>query len=178
MAQFNEAAEHAGVLADSTHAKVSAPAPPATVVQREPIGRNQGVELERLGDEIAELAAHLHAATYRLLVMLREFDDRGGWGGGFRSCAHWLSWRTGIALGAAREKVRAARALQHLPRISEAMRLGQLSFAKVRACTRVATRDNEEHLLELARQGTASHLERIVRAWRRVDRLEERYQEQ
>ncbi|MGH7552331.1 MAG: hypothetical protein ACREMQ_04820 [Longimicrobiales bacterium] len=54
-------------------------------------------ELERLGDEIAELAAHLHAGTYRLLVMLREFDERGGWwSGGFRSCAHWLSWRTSV----------------------------------------------------------------------------------
>ncbi|HUF27373.1 MAG TPA: hypothetical protein VMM18_10385, partial [Gemmatimonadaceae bacterium] len=60
--------------------------------------------LERLGDEIAELAAHLHSATYRLLVRLREFDEREGWGGGFMSCAHWLSWRTGIAPGAAREK--------------------------------------------------------------------------
>src|SRR5262245_54046349 len=117
------------VLADSTHARgsVSASASashnsPATVVQREPIHRNQAGELEQLGDEIAELAAHLHAGIYRLLVMLREFDERGGWGGGFRSCAHWLSWRTGIALGAAREKVRVARALQHLPRISESMR--------------------------------------------------------
>ena len=61
-------------------------------------------ELERLGDGIAELAAHVHAATYRLLVMLAEFDRRGGWGGGFRSCAHWLSWRTRVDLGAARAR--------------------------------------------------------------------------
>ena len=59
-------------------------------------------ELERLGDEIAELAAHIHAATYRLLVLIREFDQREGWGTGFKTCAHWLSWRTGIALGPAR----------------------------------------------------------------------------
>ena len=37
------------------------------------------VELERLGDEIAELAAHLDAATARLLDLIREFDARGGW---------------------------------------------------------------------------------------------------
>jgi hypothetical protein len=66
-------------------------------------------ELDRIGEEIATLAAHVHAATYQLLVLLAEFDGRGGWGGGgFRSCAHWLSWRTGIAAGAAREKVRSA----------------------------------------------------------------------
>ncbi|MGH7553867.1 MAG: DUF222 domain-containing protein [Longimicrobiales bacterium] len=134
-------------------------------------------EFERLGDEIAELAAHLHSATYRLLVMLREFDERGGWCGGFRSCAHWLSWRTGIGLGAAREKMRVARALAQLPQLSEAKRRGELSFAKVRATTRVATPANEEDLLELARQGTASHIEKIVRAWRRVDRLEEQFNE-
>ncbi len=148
-----------------------------TIDARTRAGRDETAELERLGDEIAELAAQLHAAAYRLLVMLREFDERGGWSGGFRSCAHWLSWRTGIGLGAAREKVRVARALQQLPRLSEAMRRGELSFAKVRACSRVATPANEEQLLELARQGTASHLERIVRAWRRVDRLEEQFHE-
>src|SRR5262245_29483501 len=88
--------------------------------------RSELRDLERLGDEIAELAAHVHAATYQLLVMLREFDERGGWSGGFRSCAHWLSWRTGIAPGAAREKLRVARALEPLPRLSEAMGRGEL----------------------------------------------------
>ena len=43
-------------------------------------------ELDRLGDEIAELSAHLDAATARLLDLIREFDARGGWGNGFRSC--------------------------------------------------------------------------------------------
>ena len=46
-------------------------------------------ELDRLGDEIAELSAYLEAATARLLDLIREFDARGGWGNGFRSCAHW-----------------------------------------------------------------------------------------
>src|SRR5262249_34773644 len=73
-------------------------------------------ELERLGDEISELAAHLDAATARLLDLIREFDERGGWGNGFASCAQWLAWRVGLALGAAREHVRVARALASLPR--------------------------------------------------------------
>ena len=37
------------------------------------------VELDPPGDEIAELAAHLDAATARLLDLIREFDARGGW---------------------------------------------------------------------------------------------------
>ena len=38
--------------------------------------------LDRLGDEIAELSAHLDAATARLLALIREFDARGGWNNG------------------------------------------------------------------------------------------------
>ncbi|MEE4190328.1 MAG: hypothetical protein V2I66_02050, partial [Halieaceae bacterium] len=69
-------------------------------------------QLAQLEDEITELAAHLNAATYRLLALIAEFDARGGWGGaGLKSCAHWLNWKCGIALGAAREKVRVAHAL-------------------------------------------------------------------
>ena len=134
-------------------------------------------DLERLGDEIAELAAHLDAATYRLLVLIREFDAREGWRSGFRTCAHWLSWRTGIDLGAAREKVRVARALEHLPLLSTAMRRAELSYSKARALTRVATAENEEELMGFAQHATASHVETLVRTWRRVDRFEERDQE-
>src|SRR2546428_2105532 len=131
------------------------------------------VELERLGDQIAEMSAHLDAATARLLDLIREFDDRGGWGNGFRSCAHWLTWRIGLDQGAARERVRGARALGRLPRLATALARGELSYAKVRAVTRVATPETEERLLKVARAGTAAHVERIVRGWRCVDRKAE-----
>ena len=126
--------------------------------------------LDRLGDEIAELAAHLEAATARLLDLIRAFDARGGWNTGFRSCAEWLSWRVGLDLGAAREKVRVARALGTLPALAQALACGELSYAKVRALTRVATPETEARLLAVGRAGTAAHVERIVRGWRRVDR--------
>jgi len=131
------------------------------------------VELERLGDQIAELAAHLDAATARLLDLIREFDARGGWGNGFSSCAAWLTWRVGLDPGAARERVRVARALGSLPRLKEALARGELSYSKVRALTRVATPETEERLLAVGRVGTAEHVERIVRGWRRVDRIAE-----
>ena len=135
--------------------------------------KNAAVELERLGDEIAELAAHLDAATARLLDLIRDFDARAGWNTGFRSCAHWLSWRVGLDLGAARERVRVAHALGTLPLLSQALARGELSYAKVRALTRVATPATEERLLVVGRAGTAAEVERIVRGWRRVDRLTE-----
>src|SRR5438445_4188972 len=131
------------------------------------------VELDRLGDQIAELSAHLEAATARLLDLIREFDARGGWNTGFRSCADWLSWRVGLELGAARERVRVARALATLPRLAQALARGKLSYSKVRALTRVAAPDTEERLLAVGMAGTAHHVERIVRGWRRVDRLAE-----
>ena len=133
--------------------------------------------LDRLGDEIAELSAHLDAATARLLDLIREFDAREGWNNGFRSCAAWLSWRVGLDLGAARERVRVAHALETLPRLAQALARGELSYAKVRALTRVATPDTEERLLGVGRAGTAEHVERIVRGWRRADRKVESCEE-
>jgi hypothetical protein len=130
-------------------------------------------ELDRLGDEIAALSAHLDAATAHLLALIREFDARGGWGQGCRSCAHWLTWRTGLDPGAARERVRVARALGTLPKLAGALARGVLSYSKVRALTRVATGETEARLLEVAQCGTAAHVETIVRALRRVDRQEE-----
>lgn len=130
-------------------------------------------ELDRLGDEIALLSAHLDAATARLLDLIREFDARGGWAHGFRSCAAWLSWRVGLDPGAARERVRVARALGSLPRLAAALARGELSYAKLRALTRVATPETEERLLAVGRAGTAEQVERIVRGWRRVDRVAE-----
>src|SRR3989441_634118 len=127
------------------------------------------MDLDRLGDEIAELSVHLEAATGRLLDLIREFDAHGGWGNGFRSCADWLSWRVGLDPGAARERVRVARALGTLPLLARALARGELSYAKVRALTRIATPETEERLLAFGKAGTAAHVERLVRGWRRVD---------
>jgi len=140
----------------------------------EPDDPNELDRLSDLGDEILRMAAHLHAGTHRLLVMLADFDASKGWkASGQRSCAHWLHVGSGFDLGACREKVRAARALVHLPQLSQAMSQGALSFAKVRALTRVATPDNESELLTIARAGTAKYVERAVRSWKRFSRLDE-----
>src|SRR5687767_5426776 len=135
-----------------------------------PIAVERDAALERLGDQIAELSAQLDAAIARFLDLVREFDERGGWGNGFKSCAYWLNWRCGLNLGAAREKVRVAHALATLPRIRRALAAGEISYSKARAVTRVATPETEERLLNVARCGTTAHVEQIVSSWRRVDR--------
>lgn len=129
--------------------------------------------LEQLESNITELSAHIQAATYRLLCLVRTYDQLEGWAtGGFVSCAHWLAWRTGDDLITAREKVRVARALEQLPLISAAFSRAELSYSKVRALTRIACPENEAELLVMGAEGTASQLERIVRGFRRAQPLE------
>jgi hypothetical protein len=126
-------------------------------------------DLELLGERIAEQAAHLDAALHRLLTDLRTFDRGGGWHTqGARSCAHWLSWRVGWGLGTAREHLRVAGRLADLPLLDDALRRGEVSYAKLRAITRVATPENEAALLELARQSSGHQLETVCRKYRAV----------
>ena len=129
----------------------------------------------QLGDQITLLAGRINAANYRLLKLIAEFDRRKAWSGGgtVRSCAHWLNWQCGIALVAARERVRVARALEELPLIDAAFARGEISYSKVRAMTRVATPENEDYLLLIACHGTASHVEQVVRKYRRVTRQDD-----
>ena len=111
---------------------------------------------DELEHQITELTGHLNAASYRWLTLIAEFDQRGGWHGAkLSSCAHWLNYRCGLNLGAAREKVRVAHALTALPRISASMARGELSYSKVRALTRIADEITEEPLLNIALHGTA-----------------------
>ncbi len=124
--------------------------------------------------QITELAGHLNAAQYRWLLLIAEFDRRYGWNdGATQTCAHWLNWKCGIDLGAAREKVRVAHALAKLPRIAAAMARGELSYSKVRALTRVACEKTEDWLLHIALHGTAAHVEKLVRQFRRAQEAEE-----
>ncbi|MBZ0119882.1 MAG: 13E12 repeat family protein, partial [Sandaracinaceae bacterium] len=125
--------------------------------------------------ELATLSAHIDAATHRQLTLIRLVDESGLWAHqGATSTPAWLSWRIGLALGAARERLRIARALVSLPAIDSAFSKGQLSYSKVRAMTRVATPENEGQLLELALHSTAAQLVKMCRSARSVERLEGR----
>src|SRR5271156_1102007 len=130
--------------------------------------------LAELEAQITELAGQLNAAQYRWLMLVAEFDRRKGWSDGqLHSCAHWLNFKCGLNLGAAREKVRVAHALSGLPKIAASMARGELSYSKVRAVTRVACAATEDTLLMVARHGTAHHVERLVRGYRRAQEAEE-----
>ncbi|HVE45565.1 MAG TPA: DUF222 domain-containing protein, partial [Acidimicrobiales bacterium] len=111
----------------------------------------------------------------RWLVLVAEFDRREGWRGwGLRSCAQWLNWKCGLSMGAAHEHVRVAHRLSELPVVRRAFSVGQLSYSKARALTRMATPASEAELVDLARHATAAHLERLARARRAVRAGDER----
>src|SRR5690349_24123013 len=85
------------------------------------------------------------------LVLLADFDARRGWASReMGSCAQWLSWKCQMSSGTAREHVRVARALRDLPVIRARFAAGRLSYAKVRALTRIAAPATEAGLAELA----------------------------
>lgn len=132
------------------------------------------VPLRELAARITELAGHLNAANAQWLALIAEFDRRAGWSdGATKSCAHWLNWKCGIGLGAAREKLRVAHALEQLPRVRAEMARGALSYSKVRAITRVADASSEAALLDIALHSTATHVENVVRQFRRASEAAE-----
>jgi hypothetical protein len=125
--------------------------------------------IDDIDAEICALAQHMNAQTCRMLVLVREFDDRLGWAKwGLRNCAEWLAWRCGSSLSAAREKVRTAQALRALPAISAAFADGRLSYSKVRALTRVGQMHDEDSLLAYALCATAPQVEERCRQIRNV----------
>jgi hypothetical protein len=125
--------------------------------------------IDELDTAICNLSRRLHTETYRLLLLVCEFDNRFGFAKwSFKSCAEWLAWRCQISLSAAREKVRTALALSDLPAISAAFANGRLSYTKVRALTRVARAHDEDLLLAYALDATAAQVEERCRQMRNV----------
>ena len=127
------------------------------------------VATDLLGDQIAEMAAHIDAAMHRLLTAIREFDAASGWyAQGARSCAHWLAWRIGWDLTTARERLRVARRLAELPIVDEQLRLGAMSYSRARAISRVANSENEKLWVEYAKRMPASSLDKLCRSYQSV----------
>ena len=133
---------------------------------------------EVLEKAILTAAAQINASNYRFLKLLAEFDEKGGWhGDGIKSFSHWLNWKIGMGSVMGREKVRVARALVDLPLIETAFSKGEISYSKVRAMTRVATAENELFLMQIAENGTAQHMEYLVRKYALCQRLEGKHQD-
>jgi hypothetical protein len=126
-------------------------------------------QLDSLADRIANLSLRIEKAKHTLLAHLRDFDAHDGWfESGFVSTAAWLAWRIDIGPVAARDHVRVARALGELPKVDAAFAAGKLSYAKVRAITRVATPETEQDFIDISTYATASQIEKVAAAYRRT----------
>jgi hypothetical protein len=143
------------------------------------LSRAEVERIEELAAEIGTQSAEMHAAEYARLVKIAEFDRTEGWKlYGHRNCAAWLAFWTGMDLRTARARVRTARALEHLPLTSAAMRRGELSFSKVRAIARLGPLEpeKEEVIVEFALESTAVEVEKLVRRTRFGHRKDEEEQ--
>jgi hypothetical protein len=123
---------------------------------------------KELESDLLTLFGQVASTHCRWLFTLAELDSRQAWPDlGFRSGVHWLCRKMGLSRRAAMDHLRVARALAELPLVTTRFSAGGISYSKVRAITRIATRSTEDELLSLASVCTAGQLERIVRLRRR-----------
>ena len=135
------------------------------------------IDVDALGDQIAEMSAHIDAAMHRLLTAIREFDIASGWHvQGAMSCAHWLALRVGWDLRTARERVRVARKLAEPPLVDEELRRGAMSYSQARAISRVATADNEKLWVGYAKHMPASQLDTLCRSYQNVQAYDQAHE--
>jgi hypothetical protein len=169
--------EHASLPPGAMAAWVTIPEAPrceepaASAAQLDAHNRAEAESLapfRELDSEIAELSAHISAASARLLDLFARFDDVAGWGvyGAAPSFAQWASWRLGTAPAAAREQMRLAHALRALPCIRAAFAAGELSYWRVRALAKIATPETDAMLLGWAHGADAAQIGRVCGALR------------
>jgi hypothetical protein len=127
------------VLATETAARAVAHDAPRDTAARDTAHDDH---IEDLGEEIARLAAHIHAATQRMLALIAEFDQLRGWErSGHRDCADWLSSRTGVSKVRALTRVAEASNERELVELARGVTTAQLE-RMVRAW-RKGTRQDE-----------------------------------
>lgn len=122
-----------------------------------------------IAQRVKAIAQALDRGTYKLVILLPTFDRQKCWEqDGQRSCVAWLNAYCGMSPSAGNDRLRSAYALEKLPIIRQLFELGELSWSKVRALTRIATPENERSLASDALHISASEIERTVREFRNV----------
>ncbi len=115
-------------------------------------------EAERLGRLIA-------STTGSLLMTVGELDRRQAWRAeGATSSAAWLTQRLGVAEGTGRTWSHVAEKLWDFPHLAQGLRVGALSFDKVRAAVEIATPESDASVLRQAEECTVRQLTDILRA--------------
>jgi len=122
--------------------------------------------VERLEAEVRRLTEQLAVSTYDLLVLVGELDARGTWAAwGYVTCAAWLADLCDIEACTARTQLRVARALREFAALDEAMRAGDISYAKARVLAPYLTEANAAELVAIATDTPAGRLGVAIAAW-------------
>jgi len=129
----------------------------------------------RLEEDFAELQQACEQLESERLRRLAEIERRRCFErDGFLSAASWLVARFGVAWGAARQAVRLARALEHLPVARRSLEAGEVSLSAVRVLAFAREVDPEafegaeQSLVEAARIHQVQDLQRIASYWRQA----------
>ena len=121
---------------------------------------------EHVGDEIVAIGSALATSQYRLIDLAARFEAGDEWLiDGYPTAAHWIADRLDMCVSTAREWIRVGKALEALPAMKGAFAEGEISYAKVKILTRVATPENEAELLDIARRVPAGRLSLALAAW-------------
>jgi Domain of unknown function (DUF222)/HNH endonuclease len=120
---------------------------------------------------VASVAQHhqaISAHQSQLLAAVVELDRRKAWRvDGATSMVGWLVQRCGVSAATAREWVTAAVKLPSLPKISDALSQGKLSFDQVKPLVEVANPDTDAALAEQATHWSAKQVRELAAAARK-----------
>jgi hypothetical protein len=119
---------------------------------------------ENLRQRFLRVSLGWRLAQYQMVVLAAEIDETGAWISYAPTCAHWIADALDMELCTAREWIRVGRKLRELPYIDAAFDAG-MSYSKIRALTRVATRENERELVEIAHGTPAGRLGPALAKW-------------
>lgn len=111
---------------------------------------------------ILEAATELEslAVSVRTLVADRAADACEWTRGGYRSPEEWLAQTTGTSFTDARATLETSAKLDELPTLSDALRSGELSGAKLKEIGPTATPENEGRLVNAAKHDNLRQLKR------------------
>jgi hypothetical protein len=123
-----------------------------------------------LMDEAERLGRILSSTVGSLLPVLGELDRREAWRTeGATSLAAWATQRLGVAEGTGRAWSQVAEQLWDMPHLAQGLRVGALSFDKVRVAVELATPESDASVLRQAEECTVRQLTDLVRANRGTD---------
>lgn len=118
-----------------------------------------------LMDEVERLGGVIASATGSMLAAVGELDRREAWRTeGATSSGAWITQRLGVAEGTGRTLSHVAEKLWDLPHLAQGLRVGALSFDKVRAAVEIATPESDASILRQAEECTVRQIADLVRA--------------